>query len=123
MNDDHDWGDEEQEAMELATITYQYALRRLDKGYPDFRFCGALAADAKEDTSLPCPCCDRRIGMWPWQLQLEGRGFCIDVCCTAKAEERERWLKASMGAAYDECWQQRPAPGAEMIWKATMFTS
>ena len=50
-------------------------------------------------------------------VQPHTRGFC-DPCCTLLIEQREEWLKASMGSCYDELWWQFPNVAAEMVRKA-----
>ena len=59
--------DDEMEAMELAKVSYKWALRRLDKAYPTYEF-GGVSNDttvvANEDNSMPCACGQGRAGMW-----------------------------------------------------------
>ena len=49
----------EDEEAEQATMNYRYALRRLEREYPNFKFSGVSTdstAVATEKSTLPCPC-------------------------------------------------------------------
>ena len=103
-----------------ATIKYKYALKRLDVAYPGFQFGVSTAwAYANETTSMLCHCGKGRVGRWPWQLQPETRGFSDATCdCMLRENEREQWLCASMGAAFDPDWWQCEDIAAKMIREA-----
>ena len=114
--------DETEEEVLHANITYQYALKRLDKAYPALTF-GGVSSDttlfATEENSKPCLCGKGRAGMWPWQLQHACRDFCDNADCWMLDDERSGWLRASMGAAFDDDWWQSPRLSAEMVRKAS----
>jgi hypothetical protein len=113
---------EVEEETLLATIKYKYALKRLDVAYPGFQFGGVsgVCASANETNSMPCHCGEGRVGRWPWQLQPETRGFSDATCdCMQRENEREQWLRASMGAAFDPDWWQCKDIAAKMIRLAT----
>ena len=90
------------EQAELATIKYKYALRRLDKRYPDIQF--HRGADRRRDTaevatevnSMPCFCGKGRMGRVPWHLQLATHGYC-KICLKGVWLRRCDWVSTSLG--------------------------
>jgi hypothetical protein len=99
-------------------MNYRYALRRLEREYPNFKFSGVSTdstAVATEKSTLPCPCGQGRIGIWPWQLQHAELGFCGNPECDVLHRVRNQWAEEGLGN--DVCWLDGGAMRPEVLFQ------
>ena len=95
---DSETDSEEDEEVELATVRYKHALRRLGRAYPCYQF--GTVYDPWDTTqvataanTVPCKCGGRK-GQWPWLFLLQPA--CLGFCdCDTVESERWVWCYAS----------------------------
>ena len=85
LEDCYDWLDrgcaEAEEEIEVATVRYKHALRRLQAAIPEA--VPELVLEprmANEHNSMPCPYGFGRLVRRPWELQLPELGYCEPGC-------------------------------------------
>ena len=106
-----DQGEEMEEEIEVLTVRYKHALRRLQATNPDELPELVLEPQlANEQNSMPCPYGFGRLVWRPWALQLRSLGFCDRECmCDALLRARDDVVVMS-GVGWD--WSPKP-PG---VW-------
>ena len=92
-----------EEEMELASVRYKHALKRLKAAFP--RVLNDCTPEGVCAHRRPCSCGRGQRGAWPWVVQTPARGYCEQswatlhqhtprglISCPELDEERARWL-------------------------------